>query len=141
MYLLALTRDIPTPTAAKSMFPSLADDKPHPPKRTRRAAEARQPLGAGSLASPGCACPCRIVHAHLCPWRRRVDGDVEKVQCSSACTHVVKCQLAMPAGTYALLSSNCDTEGMLLRTTDYLIDLRTKDTVKARWCYPNRMRC
>ena len=33
------------------------------------------------------------------------------------------------------------TDGMLLRTTDYLIDLRTKDTVKARRSYPNRMRC
>ena len=30
---------------------------------------------------------------------------------------------------------------MLLRTADYQIDLRTKDTCNARRSYPNRMRC
>ena len=45
------------------------------------------------------------------------------------------------AGQCLLRSSNCDTEGMLLRITDYLIDLPTKDTFNARRRYPNRMRC
>ena len=59
-----------------------------------------------------------------------------------------RCQLARTSlasskvgGQGLLRTSKCDTDGMLLRPTDYLIDLRTKDTFNARRRDPNRMRC
>ena len=76
-----------------------------------------------------------------------VDEKMETLEKCSACTHLVKCHVALhsrhwldqvPPTVFELLVY---TDGMLLRTTDYLIDLRTKDTVKARRSYPNRMRC
>ena len=44
-------------------------------------------------------------------------------------------------GQCLLRSSNCDTEGMLLRIPDYLIVLPTKSAFNARRSYPNRMCC